>query len=115
MTLDEDALRILEMPELLGTQLVVSERVGQILREGWSPEHDDAHPRGNLMSAGRCYLLLAQYQMDGRVEVTELMGSPPPLWPWGHDWWKPSESVSRNIEKGAALVCAELDRELSVK
>lgn len=115
MSLDEDTTRILNMDELFGTQLVVTERVRQILQEGWTPEHDDSHFPGQLLSAGRCYLLLAQWQFEQRDVHDMLNGEPPPHWPWDRGWWKPSPNPARNLEKGTALCCAELDREVSVK
>ena len=116
MSLDEDTLRILEMDELLGTQLVVTERVRQILQEQWTPEHDHAHRPGDLLRAGTCYLLCARWQFDGRAEVQDFLdGEPPPHWPWSREWWKPSSNPTRNLEKGAALCCAELDREVCMK
>ena len=33
---------------------VVGERTRQILDEGWTPEHDDAHTDGQLAQAAAC-------------------------------------------------------------
>lgn len=109
-------LHALTGSDLAGTHAVAQERVRQIAEEGWTPEHDRQHPPGDMLLAGRCYLLLAYYQLAGAgvdsPEIDEMMEEVPDSWPWDDHWWKPSENPVRNLERGTALCCAELDREI---
>lgn len=81
-----------------------SERARQIAIEGWTPEHDDAHPRGELLSAAMSYLehvrQRANYRPDGL----------PMGWPWEDRWWKPT-TPRRDLVKAGALALAENKRE----
>lgn len=79
---------------LPGLQKITAERKRQIAIEGWTPDHDAHHRKGELARAAACYAL---------------GGRPPGLWPWSDDWWKPS-TPERNLEKAGALIAAEIDR-----
>jgi len=84
---------------------IARERVRQISREGWTPEHDDAHSRGELAVAGGCYAIHAH-----EVPSPEARAMPAPkAWPWEAKWWKPS-SPARDCERAGALVIAEMAR-----
>lgn len=80
---------------------VLSERERQINAEGWTAETDDAYNRGVLSDAGASYALHA-YNSQRSNEVPE-------DWPWSEEWWKPSESARRNLEKAGALILAEIE------
>lgn len=87
---------------------VVAERFRQIEAEGWSIEHDDAHRRGELATAGACYALAADDEDDFSITL---------MWPWSLDWWKPA-GCRRNLVKACALIIAEgekFDRAKSIK
>lgn len=77
-----------------GTTAITAERMRQVAVEGWTPEHDAAHAKGELARAAACYALGKR---------------PPGLWPWEDKWWKPSDQ-KRNLEKAGALIAAEIDR-----
>ena len=77
-----------------GTTAITAERQRQVAVEGWTPEHDAHHSKGELARAAACYALGAR---------------PPGLWPWEDKWWKPSDT-KRNLEKAGALIAAEIDR-----
>lgn len=74
-----------------------SERYRQMQEEGWSPAHDQQHDAGELSDAAACYAL-------GQPE--EIINQ---LWPWGWQWWKPTEK-RRNLVKAGALIVAEIER-----
>lgn len=74
-------------------QAVIAERFRQIEGEGWDFAHDDAHYPGELALAGAAY-------------ASSCADTPPALWPWENDWWKPA-GLRRNYVKSAALVIAE--------
>ena len=80
-------------------QAVIAERFRQIEVEGWSPEHDEAHEKGELAKAGANY---AFYAGNGAKEV-------PWAWPWNGSWWKPQD-FRRDLVRGAALILAELEK-----
>ena len=84
---------------------VVDERRRQVAAEGWTPEHDDKHGDGALLTAAVCY---AQRRMD-----EDRFGSVPPsapaAWPWSREWWKPKDR-RRDLVRAAALLVAEIER-----
>lgn len=67
--------------------------------EGWTPEHDDKHNRGELARAGACYITHAGTESS----------TMPHEWPWNVDWWKP-HGYRRDMVRGVALSIAEGDR-----
>jgi len=80
---------------------IMAERVRQRMEEGWTPEHDDAHPAGALEAAACCCAL----HSVGQAADAE----PPELWPWEAAWWKPGDPV-RDLEKAGARPAAAMDR-----
>ena len=84
---------------------VLAERMRQISAEGWTPEHDDAHQHSELARAASCYAMGADLLHNGQ----HLSPPPAPLWPWSHEWWKPSEP-RRMLVKAGALILAEIER-----
>lgn len=87
-----------------GAQLITEERARQIEAEGFGPEHDANHGRGELASAAVCYALLhANYPIrDG----WKMVGC---FWPWDDEYWKPRTPVE-NLVRAGALIAAEIDR-----
>lgn len=72
---------------------ISAERWRQINEEGWSPEHDDDHDKGELANAAACYAI----------------GDPMGLWPWELSWFKLGDR-RRNLVKAGALIIAEIER-----
>ena len=87
-----------------GTELIAEERQRQVSAEGWTPEHDDTHQKGELIDAGLSYLLAAINTNN------TVMQNPPREWPWERGCWKPSPDPVRNLVKAGALLAAEIDR-----
>ena len=85
---------------------VLHERRRQVEAEGWTPERDDAHGRGEIARAACSYAYEA-----GRTgqQRSDSLGSAPPMWPWDLDWWKPS-NARRDLVKAGALILAEIER-----
>ncbi len=92
------ALAASHMPVGDGVAAIAAERRRQVEAEGWTPEHDDQHTRGELARAAACYALA--YDLGSEREL---------LWPWAEDWWKPADRI-RDLEKAGALIAAEIDR-----
>lgn len=84
---------------MTGAEAIAAERQRQIEQEGWTPEHDDLHRRGEIAQAAACYAASA-----GRKEL-----NPPEAWPFDDAWWKPKDRRSDLIRAGA-LIAAEIDR-----
>lgn len=78
---------------------IAAERERQVDAEGWTPEHDDGHDRGELARAAACYA-------HGDYDDGFVIGA---IWPWSEDWWKPSDR-RRELIKAGALIVAELER-----
>lgn len=95
---------------------IAAERTRQICEEGWTPEHDDRHDRGELSAAAAAYAV-AGVQAPGYFFDPEKNAFDPldevaeSLFPreWDDSWFKPGER-RRNLIKAAALIVAELER-----
>lgn len=88
------------------------ERARQITGEGWTPEHDDKHARGELAAAAACYALPRLVRSMTLPLGNTVWGF---LWPWAHKWWKPGNDSKpadrkRQLVKAAALIVAEIER-----
>jgi hypothetical protein len=99
----------LAAPASSGACAIAAERVRQVAREGWTPEHDDEHDAGELASAGACYAIhaacvLHPFDGNGLEDIGEV-----PWWPWDKSWWKPKDP-RRDLVRAGALLAAELDR-----
>lgn len=82
-----------------GAIAIMKERERQETKEGWTPEHDDEHDCGEMLSAAICYARRIGLPAAG----------PPRDWPWSADWWKP-KSHRENLVRAGALIAAEIDR-----
>ena len=89
---------------------VLAERQRQQSIEGWTPEHDDAHKGGELSRAAGSYAINAGAALffNGGSD-TSVCDTPPYGWPWGPEWWKPTNS-RRDLVKAGALILAEIER-----
>jgi hypothetical protein len=83
---------------------VLAERLRQVEAEGWTPEHDDRHPDGQIALAAAAYAYGSQYPDDIRAR-----GGRPAWWPWDLRWWKPTDR-RRDLVKAGALILAEIER-----
>lgn len=92
---------------------VAAERERQKTVEGWTPEHDDNHSHGELARAAACYG--AGYEIwfgtpgHGMTRGSRVLLSPSRVWPFDHEWWKPT-TPRRNLIKAGALILAEIER-----
>jgi hypothetical protein len=79
---------------------IKAERSRQITEERYTPEHDDRyHPvLSQLEKAARAYHM---------ATLNELyLSRPPMIWPFEHEYWKPSKDKARNLQKAGALFMA---------
>lgn len=89
---------------------VAAERRRQIEAEGWTPGHDDEHDNGTLAAAGCAYALAAADSLHPMSRGDgDFMTTPPLMWPWEREWWKPGDA-RRMLVKAGALVLAEIER-----
>lgn len=84
-------------------QDVIDERQRQLDVEGWSESHDDQYQHNELSTAGGLYALHAHDISPAHFK------SPPGLWPWNSEWWKPKSS-RKDLVRAAALIIAEIER-----
>lgn len=91
---------------------VLSERWRQVSSEGWTPEHDDEHDRGEMALAAAAYAGNAGTAMlDETRDIVSahMYAKSRDLWPWDRQLWKP-KSVRRDLVRAAALIIAEIER-----
>lgn len=81
-----------------GAEQIAEERARQIAKEGWTPEHDDEHDRGEMALAAKCYAMHATGDPDAGAG-----------WPWHMSWWNPKDPI-RDLVRAGALIAAEIDR-----
>lgn len=93
-----------------------AERKRQQSQEGWTPDHDDTHHKGELTRAALNYAAAASICMT--LDAKSLSpDEPPPIdfmgspfrWPWEPESWKP-KGVRRDLVRAAALIVAEIER-----
>lgn len=90
--------------EKTGIELIAEERKRQIEVEGWTPEHDSNHNCGQLSDAAICYAMRGYWKK--RLSTWFAV-----IWPFGIEWYKPSENDRvRDLVKAGALIAAEIDR-----
>lgn len=77
---------------------VLAERRRQVEAEGWTPEHDDKYPGGQLACAAIAYLMVGVNPNGARL-----------WWPWDAKFWKPSPDTRRNLIKAGALLLADIE------
>lgn len=111
-----------------GAKRIAAERLRQIEREGWTPEHDDEHDDGSLAWAAVCYAAPRKVYVPDPEANGFFFHDP---WPesWCKQWDKRRHdgnvvldneksgraSRIRQIEKAGALIAAEIDRLLRLK
>lgn len=89
---------------------VFAERQRQITAEGWIPEHDDQHLDNELAGAAACYAMnVHDFYIHYTGEFNWCEAPKPDDWPWGDEWWKPT-NPRRDLVKAAALIIAEIER-----
>ena len=96
-------LDALSVTDLTALYLIISEREGQLTREGWTPEHDDHQRDGALGLAAAAYAKAAHDKIQGQDVHC------PQWWPWSIKWFKP-HGFQRNLERSGALILAEMSR-----
>lgn len=88
---------------------IAAERRRQIEEEGWTAEHDDQHPDGEMAQAAACY---ATHRRPVGVVVRGTEGGSMYgwlRWPWHWSWWKP-KNPRRDLIRAGALIVAEIER-----
>ena len=93
------------MYKVTGMFLISQERARQMQEEGYTPEHDAKHVKGELAQAAACYCIVN----PGPAEQVD-------LWPFGIDRFNrdgaPLPSI-RDLAKAGALIAAEIDRRIN--
>ena len=90
-----------------GVEMIAAERARQVSKEGWTPEHDAQHTRGQLgeLAAYYCakgpqeWLESVVYPAQWYMNAGKRQGFPMP--------------TLRDLMKAGALIAAEIDRRIS--
>lgn len=98
---------------MTGAELILEERKRQIEQEGWSPEHDDRHTRGELAVAAACYMLnkgpKSTYKDGNTYQYETVIPEIPFPWLPGYDR-RDKHDAKRSCIIAGALAAAEWDR-----
>lgn len=101
--------------KLDGAERIATERVRQVLDEGYDAQHDKDHAV-DLINAASRYLrdvegLLARgvTSHPGKPTMEDMHGHLVRDWPWLDEDYKPSADPIRTLEKAGALVAAAID------
>ncbi len=85
---------------------IYAERVRQLEKEGWTPDHDDReHQHGELSMAAAAYAVSDKVAFSSKGRSPHLAL----LWPWAEKWWKP-KTRRRDLIRAGALIVAEIER-----
>ncbi|KQP36670.1 hypothetical protein [Methylobacterium sp. Leaf100] len=101
------------VPQSRAAQDVAAERRRQIVEEGWTASHDDAHTDGALSQAAAAYALVGSLSDEWRERLfpsswgTVIWA----MWPgtWSRQWFKPKDR-RRDLVRACALLIAEIER-----
>lgn len=96
--------RLEKIETMTPIQKIHAERKRQIEVESWTPEHDDCHDSGEMLTAAVIYF---QYAIGN--ELSFRADGAPMGWPWEAQWWKPKDR-ERNLVRAGALCLAERER-----
>ena len=92
-----------------GLARIAAERQRQLEKEGWTPQHDNEHTKGEMALAAALYaspepLFYPMEHEGGAIEFVD-------PWPWDREWDKRKKhNRIRQLEIAGALIAAELDR-----
>lgn len=97
-----------------GVEMIAVERLRQIEKEKWTPEHDqEEHNDGTMATAAACYAMPIPVR-NQKVLSHPLWYS---LWPWDCRWFNPApnnkEGRLKDLRRAGALIAAEIDRLLA--
>lgn len=87
------------------TRDIIAERRRQVEVEGWTPEHDDTHAKGEMAIAAACYAVPGAIEWGSWVYRARRVLK----WPWERKWWKPKDR-RRDLVRAGALIIAEIER-----
>lgn len=86
-----------------GSEMIMVERKRQVVKGGWTSQHDDLWKDKELAKAALAYL--------ARYISLQLWISVGNIWPWSVDVWDPKSSRGiRCLVVAGALIAAEIDR-----
>ena len=100
-----------------GIEIIADERQRQIVKKGYTLEHDKQHTHEELLKVARLYIRAAEaccypkncIDYNGGFRAGEGVPSDYPN-TWNHGYWKPSDDPIRNLAKAGGMLAAEIDR-----
>lgn len=96
-----------------GIELITEERVRQIEKEGFTPEHDHHHDEGSIALAAVAYASPLPVRVFGTVDDGSVFGKKQWIdpWPWDSQFDKRGKHDRlRSLVIAGALIAAEIDR-----
>lgn len=99
-----------------GVRIIEAERIRQIYQEGYSPEHDRTHTKGELADAAATYALTEDSRYKYVAHSPVMNRSIPSTWPFDPEYYKPTpDDRIRQLAKAGAFIAAEIDRLVAEK
>jgi hypothetical protein len=102
---------------MTGVERIAAERKRQEIVEGWTPEHDDKHEKGEMALAAACYAAPEEIRVKRKVSTgrgrffPEFKNAWVDAWPWDEEWDKREKHLRIHaLEISGALIAAEIDR-----
>lgn len=101
---------------MTGIDRIAAERQRQIEVEGWTPEHDQHHVRGDLARAAVVYAMPPEWRAENDIanvlygRVTRSGVQHEGVWPKGWNYKPTHDDRIRELVKAGALIAAEIDR-----
>ncbi len=97
---------------MTGLDLIQEERKRQLVKLGWTKDHDTQHKEAELGIVAVLYIIngLDNPKLKGDIEILQTLFD---IWPktWSRDWDKrDSTNQIKSLVKAGALIAGEIDR-----
>lgn len=93
-----------------GLGVVQLERVRQVDKHNWTPEHDDQYVNNELLLYTEYWMSLPDQGEWRKLLINQIKNSRTDG--WGDEWFKYDERTpEERLARAGALICAEIDRQ----
>lgn len=114
----EEAVNALQSPAIAA---VLRERLEQVEKHGYTPQHDALHDEAEIAQGALAYLCAAlalemgdSFQGEEAARSAAYLDGATKIWPWSNELFRPADYATCLI-KAAAMLIAEADRAIMAK